>query len=286
MKNNKILLVILSFLLMFGLSGCASKSNIGVVSYEKIQKESKDYAEITNLREEIGKLEEKLRDKKLVAQEELQAQENQLNEEMQSTWQSRMQVKESEVNQRIQAKNQGFIDEKNKQLQSFIASVEEDTNKELNVLRQEAGQPGVSEERLQELDRQAADIIQKGHDRVGAKQQEIQKEIDAAVAGDQQSAQSELMAYSESVRAELMAEASKKANEYMENLFGEDQKKQNELNSRYVELVKKFDENLKVVIAEVAKGKKLDTVFSKYTVNVKAVDITDDVIKAVNKEKK
>lgn len=285
MLKKKSLFLVLVVLFLLSVSGCASKSNVGVLDYEKVFKESKDYVEITNIKTEIDKLEEQLLDKKVAAQEELKVKEAELNEEMQSKMQARMQEKENEVNQRIQDKNKSIFDDKNKQLQDFSASLEEEANKELAVLRQEAEQPGVTEERFAEMDKQAADIIKKGQDKMAAKQSEIQAEIDALLAEDRQVAESELMAYSETVMAELREESNKKANEYMAGLFGEDQQKQNELKEKHAQLVKKFDEKLKLVVSEVAKGKKLETVFVNYVVNVKAVDISDDVIKAMNEDK-
>ncbi len=269
--------------LSVGLSGCLfSKSSIGVVDREKAFKQSTAYSKITSLGEEIKKLESGLRAKRDGMKEELIAKEKAVNEEIESTWRDRVGKKQEELNRQLQEDNKGFIADKERQLQEYLTGLEAEFDKQAMPLDTEANLVSTSSERRAQIEGLLRELQRDGQAKAQAKHLEIQKEIEGKIGAERQQLAQELDEYSLTVREALVKEQQKKGQLYLEEKFGPDQKRLNELKAEQDVLLKSSEEKLKASIELVAKNKKLTTVLVDYVANVKAVDITDDVLKELN----
>ncbi len=284
MLKNRFAVILTVFLFSLSLGGCLSaKPVLGVLDKEKVAKESKEYKKISTLREEISLLDAALAEKRQEFALQLKDKEVAANKRMQDEWSAKMQDKQNALNQDIQNKNKDFFGSKNVEMKNYVDSVEKELMEKEATLNKEAVATTTTAERRLAINKEISSLEQEARNKVTAKKEAIQKEIDAKVAGDQQQARQELDSYGASLREELFVAERGKSQKYMEELFGEDQKKLNEKQNALEAALKAFNDKVNKAVEKIAKEKKLETVFGAYAVNVKALDITVEVMKELDK---
>ncbi|MDR3349615.1 MAG: OmpH family outer membrane protein [Acidaminococcales bacterium] len=285
MRKNKIFLTVLLVFALALLGGCSEAPvRIGVFDRDKIVREKAIFGDIAALDAEIALLEELLLDKKEQLREELREMEEEANESLKEEWAAGVEEREEKLNSALNEKFKGFLERKNKEMQDFIASVEEETNKKLNEITKKASSPLLTETQLANLERSADEAKSQADEEIKEKDAQIQKEIDDALAESRAAAKRNLDEYAVSLRERLTQERKKQLREFAEEQLGDDQKKQNDLIARREALQKTIAERIDKAIETVAKEKKLEVVLSRVLANVKAVDITDDAMAALLKK--
>ncbi len=283
MSKNKGFSILLLVLFMLSLGGCfSSKPPIGVFDKEKALKESKEYASLTALKDDIAKLNASLSDKRMAVAEQLQTMEQEANDRMQGAWSAQMRERQNQLNDQIMSKNKGFIDSKNEEMGKYVDSVEADFMAKAKVLEDEARQPATASERVIAINKEITALENEAKGKLAVKKAEIQKEIDAKMSEDGQAAGQELDTFGERLREDLMKAEQEKGRQYVENLLGDDQKNLNVKQKELDDLLKKLEDKITAAVEKIAKDKKLTTVLSVYTVNVQGTDITADVVKEIN----
>jgi Skp family chaperone for outer membrane proteins len=285
LRKNKIFLTVLLVFALALLGGCSEAPvRIGVFDRDKIVREKAIFGDIAALDAEIALLEELLLDKKEQLREELREMEEEANESLKEEWAAGVEEREEKLNSALNEKFKGFLERKNKEMQDFIASVEEETNKKLNEITKKASSPLLTETQLANLERSADEAKSQADEEIKEKDAQIQKEIDDALAESRAAAKRNLDEYAVSLRERLTQERKKQLREFAEEQLGDDQKKQNDLIARREALQKTIAERIDKAIETVAKEKKLEVVLSRVLANVKAVDITDDAMAALLKK--
>ncbi|MDR2006410.1 MAG: OmpH family outer membrane protein [Acidaminococcales bacterium] len=279
MTKNKMFTLFLMIFTLALLGGCSEAPvRIGVFDRAKIAREKAVFGEVNALNAEIALLEELMRDKKDQLREELQEMEEEANESLKREWTEGMEEREEKLNNALNEKFKGFLAEKNQEMQDFIASVENEANKKLDEITKKAASPLLTEMQLADLEKEADEAKKQADEKIKAKDARIQKEINDTLADSRAAAKRNLDEYAVTLREKLTEERKKQLREFAEEQLGDDQKKQNDLLARREALQKSIDERINKAVEAAAKEKKLEIVLSQVFSNVKAVDITGDVM--------
>ena len=278
MKNKKAMLALIVFIAAL-LGGCSEEpARVGLFDRAKVAREKAIFGEVDTLNAEIALLEGLLREKKTELQEDLREMEAEENESLREEWTSAVEQREARLNDALNEKFKGFLEEKNREMKDFIASVENEANKKLDEITKKAMSPLITETQLVELEKAADEVKAQADEKIKEKDGLIQKEINDTLADSRAAAKRNLDEYALSLREKLEAERNRRLREFAEEQLGDDQKKQNDLIARRDALQKDINERISKAVEATAKGKKLEIVFSQVFANIKAIDITGEVI--------
>ena len=278
MKNKKAMLALIVFIAAL-LGGCSEEpARVGLFDRAKVAREKAIFGEVDTLNAEIALLEGLLREKKAELQEDLREMEAEENESLREEWTSAVEQREARLNDALNEKFKGFLEEKNREMKDFIASVENEANKKLDEITKKAMSPLITETQLVELEKAADEVKAQADEKIKEKDGLIQQDINDILADSRAAAKRNLDEYAFSLREKLEAERNRRLREFAEEQLGDDQKKQNDLIARRDALQKDINERISKAVEATAKGKKLEIVFSQVFANIKAIDITGEVI--------
>ena len=262
--------------------GFSPKETVGAVDLSKIMKNSKTFTEIRTLETKIDELEKNMASKRESNKKVVIDKQQELEEISKNTWMDRVKAKEIELQQGLEISNKSFFDEKDKEMNDYIKSIEADINLKLDALKQEEALSLTSSARKEQIAKDADELKRQAIEKIQVKEKEIRAQVDEKMSPQKEAVRTQLDNYAQSTREEILKEQEEKFAKFMEDLFGVDQKKQNELKKEHDELLRKTDESVKTIVEKIAKSKNLEVVFSQYVENSKAVDITDDVMKELD----
>jgi Skp family chaperone for outer membrane proteins len=258
--------------------------SIGLFDHAKVTREKAVFGEVDALNAEIALLEELLREEKADLMEELQEMEQEANESLKEEWALGVEEREKQLNNALDDQFRDFLDTKNREMNNFIADVEKNVNGRLDELTKRALSPLITETQLAELERTSDDLKRQADEKIKEKDTQIKQEIDERLSDSRAAAKRNLDEFAATLRDSLRAEREKQLREFAEERLGGDQKKQNDLAERRDILLNNVNGRISKAVETVAKEKNLQVVFTATVTNVKAIDITGDVMAVLLKQ--
>lgn len=269
----------------------------GIVEMDKAIESHPKYSEYNRLKKEYDvmtasyRAEQMLLSKKAAAQEQqvesLDSQQG-ITAELNRELAARMQMKENELNRQLQATYTTLVNKhqlEHRFDQAIDASSLAIVNMELKLKTAH-----LKEQERQQLEQELVEALKNRKGDYLSISQSLVEEVAKEMVPYKQEAEKELAAYRETVLAELSKERATKMQQMAEQIKANDQlpdpKKWNEEWKEKLEAKKKEADTVhELILADikrkaetVGEKKQLDMIFSSYEVNVKAVDVTDDII--------
>jgi Skp family chaperone for outer membrane proteins len=250
----------------------------GVFEYDKVVRESIVWRELNSLTQEIAGLEESLREKKSILENSLKEKEEAAEQAVRKEWAAALKAREEQINEEFQEKYKDLLEKQNQKIQDFIAQTEAEANRQLAALAEQAA---LSED---EIKARAREIKEQAEEKIRARHAELGKEIEDATAEDRANTDREMRLYADELAESLRARTRNELRDFAEELLGDDQKRQNELKERHTILTRQADEDLRRAAARAAEAKDLTAVITNFVANPGAIDLTDDIIKELNRQ--